>query len=80
MPIIKSAQKKLRQDKKREQFNKKYKAAYNRALKTVARKKSNKKNLIADAYSKIDKALKKKIISKEKASRLKSRLSKLLAK
>lgn len=70
MPIIKSAIKKLRQDKKRTLLNKKYEKAYKGALKKA-------KNL-KEIYSKIDKAAKKRVISKKRAARLKSLASKLV--
>ena len=74
MPIIKSAKKKLRQDKKRESDNKRIDALVNFSLKK-AEKKSTPKN-IQEAFSIIDKAVKKNIIHKNKAARLKSKLSK----
>ncbi len=80
MPIIKSAKKKLKQDKKRKLVNSKYKDAYEKAIKKLAKTKGDKKTLLKEVYSKVDKAWKKKIISKKKASRLKSRVSKLLSK
>lgn len=73
MPIIKSAKKKLRQDKKRRLLNLIYKRKYKQALKE-AKKNSRKKN-IAKAYSALDKAAKKNIIHKNKAARLKSQIS-----
>ena len=54
MPIIKSAKKKLKQDKA---------------------KKEPKANNLKKAYSLLDKAAKRKIIHKNKASRLKSQLA-----
>lgn len=78
MPIIKSAVKKLRKDKKRTKINLKYEKQYKRLLKQV--KKTKNKDLLKLAYSKIDKAAKRKVIHKNKAARLKSRLSKFLNK
>jgi small subunit ribosomal protein S20 len=72
MPLIQSAKKALRRDKKRTIVNLKIKNKMKIALKK-AKKKTTKKNLSL-AYSAIDKALKKKIIHKNKAARLKSRL------
>jgi small subunit ribosomal protein S20 len=72
MPNIKSAKKKLRQDKKRALRNVKYQNAVKKALKTA--KKAD------TVYSLIDKAAKNKIIHKNKAARLKSRVGKLFAK
>lgn len=76
MPITKSAQKKMRQDKKRRTQNLRVKRAYRAAVREV-RQKATQKNL-QKAYSALDKAAKKGVIKKQKASRLKSRLSKLL--
>lgn len=76
MPVIKSAKKKLRIDKKREKSNQKLKSTLDFVLKKV--KKSPIKKNINEATSTVDKAAKKNIIHKNKASRIKSRLSKLL--
>lgn len=75
MPIIKSAIKKMRKDKTRTARNAKREDSMKRALKT-ARKTPNVKNLTA-AFSALDKAAKVNLIHLNKASRLKSRLSKL---
>jgi small subunit ribosomal protein S20 len=76
MPILKSALKALRRDKRRTKINKSVKTAYqNLVLKT--RKEPTKENL-KKTYSALDKAVKKNIIHKKKASRLKSRLAKLV--
>ena len=72
MPVIKSAQKKVRKDKKRTTRNRTQVKALNKAIKGGTN--------IAKLYSTIDKAAKKKIIHKNKARRLKSRLSRLLGK
>ncbi len=78
MPVTKSAKKKLRQDKKRTLENKKIKNLLRDAIKK-ARKNPSEKNII-QATKLIDKAVKKYIIHKNKAARLKSSLSKLLSK
>lgn len=77
MPIIKSAKKKLKQDKKRAKHNLKYEKAVEKAMLVLKKSKDKKKNkdLLSRAYSVIDKAVKIKIMHKNKASRLKSRLS-----
>ncbi|MDD2822660.1 MAG: 30S ribosomal protein S20 [Candidatus Daviesbacteria bacterium] len=77
MPIIKSAIKKVRKDKVRTARNKKRAQSVKTAVKTT-RRSPVAKNLTA-AFSALDKAAKVKLIHKNKASRLKSRLSKLLA-
>ena len=75
MPVIKSAIKKLRQDRKREKKN----DALRAALKlTVAKaKKSKNGKAVAEAVSVVDKAAKNKIIHSNKAARLKSTLTKV---
>jgi small subunit ribosomal protein S20 len=80
MPIIKSAKKKMRQDRKRKKSNQTYLKAYRRLLKKIKETKtsSNIIDLIKKAYSKIDRAKKRKIIHKNKAARLKSALAKFL--
>ena len=79
MPIIKSAKKKLRQDKKRSLSNKKYEIEYKKAIKTARKSKeeSGLGELIKKAFSSIDRAIKKKVIHKNKGARLKSGVSKL---
>lgn len=77
MPIIKSAIKKLRADRK--------KTALNKVVKTKAVglitsfRKSAKSESLAGVFSAIDKAAKNKVFHRKKADRLKSRLAKLLA-
>lgn len=75
MPITASAKKALRQDRRRAIINKRIKRKIKEALKK-ARQKPTKKTL-AEAASALDRAAKKKIIHKNKAARLKSRLAKL---
>lgn len=81
MPIIKSAQKKLRKDKKRTERNVETKKAYKASVKVITKSAHDKKKIDAkkaqDAQSKIDKAAKKHLIHPNKAARLKSRVSKL---
>ncbi|MCL5438680.1 MAG: 30S ribosomal protein S20 [Patescibacteria group bacterium] len=76
MPVIKSAKKKLRQDKKRSVKNAKFKKLLSEAIKKAGKKPSEKTILIATKT--VDKAAKNKIIHKNKAARIKSRLSKLM--
>jgi small subunit ribosomal protein S20 len=78
MPVIKSAKKKLRVDKKRESANKKTEASVNIAIKKVQRQPTQKN--IQEAFRLIDKGAKNEIYHKNKASRIKSKLSKLLNK
>lgn len=77
MPIIKSAIKKVRKDKTRTARNKKRVQGVKKIIKDT-RRNPVAKNLNA-AFSALDKAAKVHLIHKKKASRLKSRLSKLLS-
>ncbi len=74
MPIIKSAIKKVRKDKIRTARNKKRELALKAAVKKARVTKSAKD--IQAAFSALDKAAKVNLIHKNKANRLKSRLSK----
>lgn len=74
MPIIRSAIKKVRKDKVRTARNKKRKLALKAAVKKARVTKSAKD--IQAAFSALDKAAKVNLIHKNKAARLKSRLSK----
>ena len=75
MPIIKSAIKKVRKDKKRTKVNNKYVEAYKKTLKKIRLGGSDVKKMINLFYSQIDKAVKHHVIHKNKATRLKSRVS-----
>lgn len=81
MPIIKSAQKKLRQDKKRTERNLLAKKSYRSAVKAVTKLAESGKKVadtaVQSAYKGIDKAAKKHLIHPNRAARLKSRVSKL---
>lgn len=78
MPIIESAKKKLRQDKKRQKQNLLVKRQVKEKIKEF--KKNPTKKSLPCVFSVLDKAAKKKIFHKNKSSRLKSKLSKLLNK
>lgn len=78
MPVTTSAIRALRKDLRRKKINKKVRLQIKKAVK-FARLKPSKKN-IQLAYSVLAKAAKKKVIHKNKASRLKSKLAKLLKK
>ena len=69
MPISKSAKKALRSAEKKASVNRHRKEVFKSALKKVSAK------TLRDAISAIDKAAKQRIIHKNKAARLKSRLS-----
>ncbi len=78
MPVIESAKKALRRDKRRALVNKRIKEKVKAILKKT-RKNPQKKNL-KEAFTFLDRAAKKKVIHKNKANRLKSRLAKLAKK
>lgn len=78
MPVIKQAIKKVRQDKRKTAYNVLRKSAYKKAVSSV--RKSPTAEALKAAYKALDKAAKTNVIHKNKASRLKSRLSKLLVK
>ena len=76
MPITKSAKKALRRDRRRTTVNKLIKEKLKRVV-LLARKKPTLENL-KKASSLLDQAAKKGLIHQKKASRLKSRLAKLV--
>lgn len=78
MPNIQSAKKKVRKDVKRESANASYKKTIKQTVKNLGRIKKGKESEkeLSKAYSIIDKAVKRNIIHKNKAARLKSRISK----
>jgi len=75
MPVIKSAKKKLRQDIKREKVNDILRKTLKEAIKGAQKSKTAEK--IKKAVVLTDKAVKKNLIHKNKAARIKSSLSKL---
>lgn len=78
MPITKGAIRKLRADKKKAGMNLRAKKTFKEAV-TKMRKHPTVKNL-TEVFKKLDRAAKSKVIHKNKAGRLKSRLAKLIAK
>lgn len=78
MPITVGAIRKERADKRKKTLNLKNKTAFKEAL-TAMRKKPTPGNL-KKVFSLVDRASKKHTIHQNRASRLKSRLSKLLHK
>ena len=76
MPLTKSAIKKMRQDQKRTKGNKSKMLALKEAIKK-AKKEPGAEN-VTKAISLLDKATKNHLFHKNKASRLKSRLAKLI--
>lgn len=84
MPIIKSAKKKLRQDVKRTKLNKRYERGYKDIINKIKKMKpkeiKDKKKILSQAYSAIDKAVKKNVIHKNKGNRLKKSVAQILTK
>ncbi len=78
MPILSSAKKALRQSKRRSLVNRRIKTRTKTSIDAFKDKPSS-DNLQA-VFSAVDRAAKKNIFHKNKAARLKSRLSKLLKK
>ena len=83
MPIIKSAKKALRQNIKRRKVNVKRKTELKSVIKqfkklVAEKKKEEAQKYLSSVYKKLDKSAKVDLIKKNKASRLKSRLSKLI--
>ena len=78
MPITSSAKKALRQNKKIRAINEKRKKNLKDIIKRF--KKDLKSETLSLVYQGLDKAAKMNLIKKNKASRLKSRLSHLIAK
>lgn len=76
MPVIKSAKKKLRQDKKRTLRNRALKTQVKDLLKKALKEKSA--TSLNAFFKATDKATKNHVLHKNKAARLKSRVSKLL--
>lgn len=84
MPLTKSAKKALRVDRYKKSVNDLTRAKIKSALKgarlAIDSSTTNAKEKIDAAYRELDLAAKKNVIHKNKASRLKSRLAKKLAK
>lgn len=76
MPVIKSARKKLKQDKKRYLINLRAKREVKEKIKKFKNSPSIK--MLSELYSVLDKAAKKNIFHPNKSARYKSRLSKLV--
>jgi small subunit ribosomal protein S20 len=77
MPVLKHAKKKLRQDKGRTAANKRTKSTYKELVKKA--KAAPSKEALSAAFKAIDKAAKNNILHDNKAARLKSALSKVVA-
>jgi small subunit ribosomal protein S20 len=84
MPITKSAKKALRQNVRRRKTNIKRKTELKSVIKQYkklieAGQKQEAKKYLSQVYKKLDKSAKVNLIKKNKAARLKSRLTKLSA-
>lgn len=75
MPITKSALKALRKDKRKTAHNRPIKSRVKTALDALTQAKTPES--LSSAFSAIDKAVKRKILHKNTAARLKSKASKL---
>lgn len=85
MPNIKSAEKAMRQSRRRREFNLKIKESVKKSVKEVRRlikegDKAKAAELMRNAMSSLDKAVKKGVVHKNNAARRKSRMAKALAK
>ncbi len=85
MPVIKSAAKQLRQSIKARERNLSYKTKARQALKQVeknvkAKNTEGAKDMLKDAYSKIDTMVKKNLIHQNTAARRKSKVMKMVNK
>lgn len=77
MPLIRSAKKKMRKDIKRTAHNREIETALKGLIKQTRQKPSS--ELLTKTFSALDKAVKINLIHANKASRLKSRISKLIS-
>jgi len=82
MPNLKTAKKNLRKTKKRTVLNKQYKNKIDYLIrkikKGVKEKAKNLQEMLKILYKAVDKAAKEKVIHKNKASRIKSKMAKLI--
>ena len=78
MPVTKTAKRALRVSKRKESENKILVGKLEVAIRKAKRAKTEK--AAAEAVSMVDRALKRRIVHKNKAARLKSQISKLLKK
>lgn len=78
MPVTKTAKRALRSSKRKESVNKRIVSSLDNAIK-LAKKTKSKEN-IKKGFSLTDRAVKNKVIHKNKAARIKSQLSKMSSK
>lgn len=76
MPVTKQATKKVRQDKRKAVFNLKVKKTYKKAALEFRKNPSD--AALKLVYAAVDRAAKTNVIHKNKASRIKSRLSRMV--
>lgn len=76
MPVSTSAKKALRKDRRRTVVNNVVRSKMRTAIKRFREEKSQ--DAMSEMYSSLDRAVKRNIIHRKKAARVKSRLSKLL--
>ena len=76
MPVTKTAKRALKSSKRKEVVNKAFRTRLEIAQRLAAKKPTAKH--VKDAVSLIDRAVKKNLIHKNKAARIKSKLSKLV--
>lgn len=77
MPILKNAKKALRSSKRKAVVNSRVKSSMKTAMDSA--KAAATPESVSRAFSKIDRAVKTNLLHKNKAARLKSQLSKLVA-
>ncbi|MEX0895887.1 MAG: 30S ribosomal protein S20 [Patescibacteria group bacterium] len=75
MPLLQNAKKALRVSKRKAVINSRVKSRVKSAVQTL--KATPSKDAVAHAYSRMDRAVKRNVIPKNRAARLKSQLSKL---
>lgn len=75
MPILSNAKKALRSSQKKAVFNRAIKSKLKTALDSVKKTPSN--DTLSNAFSKIDKAVKRNLMHRNKAARMKSQMAKL---
>ncbi len=79
MPNLASSKKALRVSKKRQKVNARVTREYKEQIKTLKSSKTPKKE-VDSAYSKVDTAVKKRVIHAKKAARIKSKISEFVKK
>lgn len=77
MPVTKTAKRALRASKRKEEVNNRIRSSMDASIRKAKKEKT--KKAVKKAVSLTDKAVKKNIIHKNKAARIKSRLDKILS-